>query len=208
MDLAQDTKTRITIAARELFFKYGIKSITMDDVAKHLGMSKKTVYQYFSDKDAIIENLMNLYLAEHQLNFERFSREAKNPIEEILEMMKHLGVMFESINPIIFYELQKYHPSAWKLFTDFKENCALKGISENLQRGVDQGLYRKSVNPHVMSRLRMAQVEWAMNPDAVPAGTITIAHLQLTLLEHFLHGICTIKGHRLINKLNEVIEEE
>jgi AcrR family transcriptional regulator len=207
MEHTPDTKERISAAAGELFLRYGIKSVTMDDIAKQLGMSKKTLYQFYGDKDEIVIHLMERDLSKYQKEFEVVRANAKDAISEILALMKHLGEMFGKINPIVFYEMQKFHPNAWTKFNEFKEKCAIRMIEENIRVGKEQGLYRKNIDAKIMSWYRMEQVEWAMKPNPL-TSTSSMAELQVALLDHFLHGICTLKGHKLINKYYQINEEE
>jgi AcrR family transcriptional regulator len=203
-----DTKTRILTGAGELFFKYGIKSITMDDIAKHLGMSKKTIYQFFEDKDQIVLSLTRANLAMHQNNFETIEKNSKDPIHEIVNSAEQMKNVFTRINPVMFYDMQKYYPKAWADFKEFKEKCVFEMIENNLQRGIKMGLYRKNIDVKIMATLRIEEVEMAMDPNRFPAERYNLSKVQVELLDHFLHGICTLKGHKLLNKYQHITEEE
>lgn len=202
------TKDRILQGAQELFFKYGIKSITMDDVAKHLAISKKTIYKYYSDKNELVEAMTKQLMNKNEGEFECITQESGNIVEEFFLIMKHLATMFSQMNPNLFYDLQKYHPHSWKLFKDFKEECIEGMVEDSLKRGIEQGLVRPDINTKIIARLRMEEVEMGLNPESFPPTKFKIVDVQLALLDHFLHGICTLKGHKLINKYKELIEEE
>jgi TetR/AcrR family transcriptional regulator, cholesterol catabolism regulator len=199
---------KIVKGAEELFFKYGIRSVTMDDIAKHLGMSKKTIYQYFKEKDEIIHKLMLARLKKDECTFSECVNNASNIVDEVFSMMKNIHEIFSTINPQLFYELQKYYPQTWKLFKDFKEEFILKMVEKSLEKGIKEGHVRPDINVKILSRLRMEQIEMAMDPASFPPDKFKILDVQLTLVEHFLYGICTLKGHKLINKYKEVTEEE
>ncbi len=201
-------KDRILKGAEELFFKYGIKSITMDDIAKHLGISKKTIYQFYSDKNEVVETLMIQNMKKNECEFQQTAEQSANVIEEVFEMMKHIGTMFSKMNPNLFYDLQKYHPNSWKLFIQFKEDCIERMVEDSVKRGIKQGLVRSDINTKIVARLRMEEVEMGFNAQAFPPDKFKIVDVQLALLDHFLHGICTLKGHKLINKHKKVTEEE
>jgi len=201
-------KDRILTGAEELFFKYGIKSITMDDIAKHLGISKKTIYQFYSDKNEVVETLMVHNIKINECEFRQTAEKSENVIEEVFEMMKHIGVMFTKMNPNLFYDLQKYHPNSWKLFKQFKEDCIERMVEDSVKRGIKQGLVRADINTKIIARLRMEEVEMGFDPLVFPPDKFKIVDVQLALLDHFLHGICTLKGHKLINKHKKVTEEE
>ncbi|HET6992823.1 MAG TPA: TetR/AcrR family transcriptional regulator, partial [Bacteroidia bacterium] len=123
-----DNKERILLAAYELFFRYGIKSVTMDDIAKHLSMSKKTIYQYFRDKDEVVHTLMERSLQKDQDDFATIAKNAPNVVEEVFIMMKKMNDIFSTINPNIFYDLRKYHPQTWDLFHKFRTEFVVKMV--------------------------------------------------------------------------------
>lgn len=202
------TKDRILLGAQELFFKYGIKSITMDDIAKHLAISKKTIYKYFADKDEVVETMMIQLMKKNEAQFQNIVDESTNVVEEVFGMMKHMGMMFSQMNPNLFYDMQKFHPNTWNLFKKFKEECIESMVIDSIERGISQGLVRSDINSKIVARLRMEQVEIGFNPQAFPPNKFKIIEVQLALLDHYLHGICTLKGHKLINKYKELIEEE
>ncbi len=203
-----ETKDRILKGAEELFFKFGIKSVTMDDIAKHLAISKKTIYQFYSDKNEIVETLMQYSLKQDECEFQQIQNESENMIEEVMNMMKHIGAMFTKINPNIFYDLQKYHPKAWAQFKVFKHECIAKMIEASIERGKKEGTVRPDINSKILSRMRMEQIEMGLNPEIFNPAEYKILDVQLSLIDHFLHGICTLKGHKLINKYKQIIEEE
>ena len=201
------TKERIVKGAEELFFKYGIKSITMDDIAKHLVMSKKTIYTYFKDKNEVVETLLKTSLQKDEKEMDEIAKTAKNVVEEVFAQMKHISHMFGKVNQNIFYDLQKYHPNAWKEFMKFKVNCMEKMVEGAINRGKKEGLVREDVNPKILAILRIEQIEMGMNPAIFPPDKFKLVDVQLAMLDHFLHGICTIKGHKLVNKHKEIDEE-
>ncbi len=206
--LAMETKERILVAAHELFFKFGIKSVTMDDIARHLGMSKKTIYQFFRDKDEIVHDLTENTLKQHVEKFCQINSSSKNAIEEILLTMEHMGFMFSQMNPNVFYDMQKYFPKSWLRFRDFKESHLMQMVESNFKRGVEEGMFRPDINAKVLARLRIEEVEMAMNPAVYPSSEYDVTQVQVALLDHFLFGIVTIKGHRLINKYKQIEDNE
>jgi AcrR family transcriptional regulator len=203
-----ETQERIENAAQELFYRFGIKSVTMDDIAKHLSMSKKTIYTFYEDKDQIVNDLFKKDLNDRECRFEQIAQESKNAVDEILMLMKYMGEMFSGMNPNLFYDMQKYHPKAWSYFKSFKEEKITKMVIANLKKGIEQGLYRKEMDIKIIAKLRVEQVEMAFNPTIFPQDKFQPVLVQMQLLDHFLHGISTLKGHKLINKYKQVIEEE
>jgi hypothetical protein len=122
--------------------------------------------------------------------------------------MEHLAEMFSEINPHVFYDLQKYHPVVWKQFKEFKENFLFQMIVENLEKGIQEGLYRLTINKEILARLRIEETEMALNPLLFHKEKYKISDIQIELLDHYLHGITTLKGHKLINKYRQINEDE
>lgn len=180
----------------------------MDDIATHICVSKKTIYQFYKDKDEVVNELMTGKLKEDEKDFKRIEKLSVNVIEEVFNMMKHMGEIFSQINPSVFYDLQKYHTKSWNLFKKFKENCILKMVETSLSKGVKQGLIRSDINVKILSRMRMEQIEMGFNPNVFPPDKFKILDVQVAMIDHFLYGICTLKGHKLINKYKQIIEEE
>ncbi len=180
----------------------------MDDIAKHLGMSKKTIYQHFKEKDEIVHTLMKLSIEEDKIMFSKNSAQSANVVEEVFGIMKNMRDMLGKINPNLFYELQKYYPNTWKLFKEFKEDWVQQSVEHAMEKGRKDGYVRDDLNTKIMARLRMEEIEMAFNPVSFPPDKFNIMDVQLGLTEHFLYGICTLKGHKLINKHKEITEEE
>jgi AcrR family transcriptional regulator len=200
-------KDRIVNVAEELFFRYGIKSVTMDDISKEMGISKKTIYKYYSDKKQVVHSLMQEKLKEDKLNCQKIVTNSENVIEEFFGLMKHLSAMFSRINPNVFYDLQKYHPESWNLFRKFKENFILKMLEESMVQGRKQGYIRRDVNHKILARMRMEQIEMGFNPKVFSPAQFKIIDVQMSLLDHFLYGICTLEGHKLLNKYKQIKEK-
>lgn len=203
-----EMKEKILQASQELFFKYGIRSISMDDIAKHLSISKKTIYQFYKDKDEVVQLLIEGKCKGDLKYFENIHKDAANVIEEMFSVMKHLGKLMGEMNPTMFYDLQKFHSDTWNTIKEFREEHIVKMVEEMLTRGIKQGLIRPDINSKILARMRMAQVEMGFNPSIYPPDKFKILDVQLATLEHFLYGICTLKGHKLINKYKQITEEE
>ena len=203
-----ETEARILQGASELFFRNGIKSITMDDVAAQLGISKKTIYQYYEDKNAIVNAIAQQELSNQIKEMDEIRKVAVNAIDEIFKTMNCLSRTFIKINANVFYDMQKFHPESWKLFHDFKEKKVMSFVEENLKKGIMQELYRADLNTKIMAKFRVEEVSMAFNPLIFPPDKYNIKDVQLVLLDHFVHGISTLKGHKLINKYKHIKEED
>ena len=202
------TRQRILEASQDLFFRHGVKSVTMDDVASHMGMSKKTIYTSFRDKNDLVTGLTEMELDCQRTDLDDIHKKSDNAIDEIMKIMTMLSRSFSKMNPSLFYDLQKFHPLAWKKFREFKDKKLRGFIEDNLKRGIKQHLYRKDLNIKILARLRLAELEIGFDPAAFPPDQFNVREVQLELLDHYLHGITTLKGHKLINKYKHITEEE
>ena len=203
----EDIKNRIISGAESLFLAYGVKSITMDEVAKKLGVSKKTIYQHVSDKDELVTLAVKSSMENQESQVDLIHATAKDPIDEVLKLSEYMRGLFSNMNPFLLMEIQRYYPKAYESYLSFKEACIINSLSKNLKLGIAMGYYRSNINIDILSRLRMEEVEWGFNPRIFKEGKY-FSDVQIQLLEHFLYGICTLKGHKLINKYQEIQEEE
>jgi AcrR family transcriptional regulator len=203
-----EVKDKILAEAFRLFCRRGIKSVSMDDIALQLAMSKKTLYKWFENKDEIVQAVIKAHLQANECGCEEMSKTAANAVDELLRIMALNKKLFSELHPSIFFDLQKYHPGAWSLFNTHKTNFILTKVKANIRRGMEEGLFRSDLDVEVMSRLRLAQIELVFNPDIFPPDQFNIGEVQMECLEHFMLGIATLKGHKLINQFKKVTEEE
>lgn len=205
--MSTETKDRIIQAASELFMRNGIRSVSMDDIATHLAMSKKTLYKWFENKDQIVLATMQQHL-EREESCSQQAPTAANALEEMFHLMQWHRQMIAELHPSIFYDLQKYHPQAWSLFTEHKNTFVLRKVAEGLRRGMAEGVFRPDLDVEVLSRLRLAEIDLCFDNNVFPHRQFELQHLHITCLEHFLLGIASLKGHKLINQYRQVTEEE
>ena len=203
-----DIQGKISRAAFELFCHKGIKSVSMDEIAQHLSMSKKTIYKWFSNKDEIVYAAFNAFLNGHTRECECFIQNAENAVDELFKIMEITREIFINLHPVIFHELQKYHSSSWQLWQRHKHDFILGSIKENLVRGKQEGLFRTDLDIEVVSRLRLAMIEVAFDRHLFPPHKFELQHVQQSNLEIYMLGIATLKGHKLINKYKHISEEE
>lgn len=200
-----DVTERILKGAVELFLQAGIKSVTMDDIARYLGMSKKTIYQYFADKNELVIALMKMRLKEDTDYMESITNKGENVISQMFNMMKCSEEMFARMNPILMHDLQKYHPEAWKVFQKFKSEVIIITLEDLLRQGIEEGYIRPDIDVKIMARMRMAQVESGFNPVTFPPAEFNAWKVQQQFLQHFNYGICTLTGYQLLNEYQKKI---
>ena len=203
-----ENKDRILSHAQSLFMRNGIKSVSMDDIAADMGMSKKTLYKWFENKDQIVLGTIERHLNQVQGECSAVAGHATNAVEEMLTIAQWADQQFSNIHPSIFHDLKKYHPAAWELFGAHKNTFILEQITQNLRRGMAEGLFRPDLDVEVLARLSLAQIELAFDPALYPPAQFAPARVNRVFDEHFLLGVATLKGHKLINQFRHVTEEE
>jgi AcrR family transcriptional regulator len=198
---------RIIEGGEELFLTAGIKSVTMDDIARHLGMSKKTIYQFFKDKNELVMALVKKKLQDDEAQMSEIISKSGNVIEEMINMMKCSEEIFSRINPIVVHDMQKYHPDAWKQFQNFKADVLIHTLEELLAKGIKQGYIRPDIDVRILARMRVSQVEMGFNANIFPVAEFSAWKVQYQFLEHFNYGVCTLKGYKLLNQYKNIHEE-
>ncbi|MGF1924340.1 MAG: TetR/AcrR family transcriptional regulator [Bacteroidia bacterium] len=192
-------KEHIVIETGKLFSKYGCKSVTMDDIAKHLGMSKRTIYQHFADKDELVSVLVDKKLTSYSDEIIAYEDEGADAIEEVFLGVVHIDECLDTLNAKLFHELQKYHHHAWLKFKNFKEDRWSAGIVKNIKRGIREGLYRSDINIDILTELRIDQGTSVFNQtERYKLSKYTVREVMIEITTHFLQGICSTKGKRLI----------
>ena len=189
-----EIKERIIAKAREQFFRYGVKSVTMDDIAGELGISKKTIYQHFEDKDAIVHQLMMAEMANDKCEWNDLDGSSNNVIEKIVKSMDIIRKAFAEINPSAFFDIKKYHPKTWQLFQDHKQNFVMDSIRKELLQGIEEGFFRADIKVEILVRMRIEQIEIGFDPHLFPPNKFSLIEVELTMLDHYIRGILTPKG--------------
>jgi AcrR family transcriptional regulator len=196
-------KERIIKEAFNLFWRYGIKSVTMDDIAKDLGISKRTIYQHYPDKDAIVVLVVQQELEVQKLQMDKMDEDNLNPIEQMIQASDYMRISLAHMNPVVFHDLKKYHPQAWELFHQYKHQFIIRSIRDNLVEGIEKGLYRRNIDVDILSLLRIEQVLMAFDPTVFPADRFNMMNVQMEFIHHFLRGILTEKGLEYYSQYTE-----
>jgi TetR/AcrR family transcriptional regulator, cholesterol catabolism regulator len=202
-----EMKERIKQKADELFRSYGIKTITMDEIASRLGVSKKTIYQSFADKDELVDEVVGDLLTYNQSCCNKDRAKATDAIHEVFLAMEMVQQMFQNMNPVILYDIERNHPVTFQKFLQHKNKFLLQVIKENIERGKKEELYRPDINTEVIARIRLETMMLPFNQEIFPKSKFNLVDLEQQLIEHFLFGVATMKGHKLILKYQQQIKK-
>lgn len=178
--------------------RYGIKSITMDDVAKELGISKKTVYQYVSDKDDLVKKTMLLHIQSMDLVCMRVFKSEENAILQILKIAEMMISIHKEMNPSLLFDLRKFHPETYEMYTAHRENTFYKELIDNLRLGISQKLYRDNINTTVTAGFYMTLIESCISTEITALANLSFAEKYNFAIDYHLQAICTEKGLEFI----------
>ncbi len=200
----QDIKDRIIRGAEELFLKYGVRSVSMDDVARHLSVSKKTLYQYFADKDEMVTMVLVHHMEKDVKQYDSFHSSAKNAIDELVKISSCMKRDFQKLNPSLLFDLQKYHAKAWSIWLGHKQVYIKDSIVRNLMQGIEEGFFRPDINVEVLAITRLELIQLTFDETVFPADKHNLPEVNGQIFEHFVYGILTEKGRKVYEKYKQV----
>jgi TetR/AcrR family transcriptional regulator, cholesterol catabolism regulator len=189
----------------QLFMRYGIKSMTMDDIARQLGVSKKTLYVYVSDKNDLVVKVMQFIVDQEIQSANALFETHENAIDMLFALTREISHKFGQIHPSINYDLQKYHPEAWKVYSDFQNQFITSCVSDNIQRGVEQGLYRDNLDPFLIAHFYSSKIQLCSDGVTFPAEKYSFKKIHLEMMRYHVRGIASEKG---LKYLKEKVKQE
>ena len=161
----------------EIFMRYGIKSITMDDIARELGISKKTLYQHFDNKKDLVKKSTQFHIAGEQEDIEAISKSAENAIDEMVQISRYIKRKLAVLSPTTLFDFRKYYPESWQVFLDHKVKYIYNCIASNLERGIQEGLYREDLDVDVLAKIYVARLEIFADNEVFPFHKLSLIHI-------------------------------
>ena len=178
--------------------KYGFKSIGVDDIAKELGISKKTLYQEFKDKSDIVQQVVSSAIEKEERETKDINANAINAIDEIIHMSKNIGSKYQETQPSIIFELRKYYPKAWSLFQFHKKNHVFNHIKQNIERGIKEGLYRSNIKTDIIATLFVNKMDMFLDGDAFGEKKYSFQEVYFEMMRYHIRGIASEKGREYL----------
>lgn len=193
-------KNTILNKAGELFLKFGFKSVTMDDIASELAISKKTLYKYFNNKATLVDETMSFVHLQMHEAISCVCDKGYNAIQENFEIKKIFKDLLQNTNDSPLFQLQKYYPKTYnKLmkneFTLFKD-C----IYKNIEKGVTEGLYRENCDKELISKFYFSLMLSVHDSSLYAYHKNTINQLELSVLDYHTRAIATKKGIKILEE--------
>jgi TetR/AcrR family transcriptional regulator, cholesterol catabolism regulator len=194
------TKERIKEQATEMFLRSGIKAITMDDISREIGMSKRTIYENFKDKDELLRECLTFIDKKYEREHELITLESEHTISEVFSMMK-LGIYaIKTISPLFFSDLKKYHYRIYKEVLQVNEVKQINKTHTLLKKGINQGVFRSNIDLEIVSILLNEQLTLISDDNVFPERKFSRVVVFENVLINFFRGIATKKGIDLIEQ--------
>jgi AcrR family transcriptional regulator len=197
---SKDGKGRIFEKAAELFMRYGIKSVTMDDIARELGISKKTIYQYVENKTELIEQIFQSHVCQETEAMRRIHEQSADAIEEILRIGQYVIQEFRQLSATLVYDLNKYHRDIWENLEAFHREQTQQLMRRNIEWGMRQGLYRPDVDADIVAKLYVGRNALLIDDHTFSLREYDFEHLIRQSILYHIHGIATPKGIALLRE--------
>ncbi len=188
--------------SKELFYKFGVKALKMDDIARELKMSKKTIYQLVGDKDALVKSTMETYLIEEKVEMDKILVNSKDSIDEMIQMVDYIMNAVQDFNPAALNDLQKYYPETWAMFDDYRFNYVLGRIQDNIINGIKQGVYRTDINAEVVAKFYISGIDITLDQTLFPHQKYQFISIYREFLNYHLRGIVSPAGLKYLEQHN------
>jgi len=193
-------KKKILETARTEFIQYGFKSVTMDDIAKLLSISKKTIYEHFANKTELVKACVEFVFDELSQDISQIQKLESNPIEGLFEIkkiaIKHMANKSRSPQ----FQLQKYYPEIYTKLKQKELKTMGKGFKKSLKRGIEMKLFRPAIDIEFITRLYFNGITGLRNPELFPATEYDSSDLLENYLDYHLRAIATSKGIALLEQ--------
>ena len=183
-----------------MFMRYGAKSVTMDDIARQMGISKKTLYQFVSNKAELVEKICHRHIEEEKEAIDLITKNSGNAIEEMLNIAQYITALLREMSPKALYDLQKYYRKSWALMESLHKEHVYQVIFNNLKRGIAEGLYRETLNADIIAKLYVGKSLLVVDEDMFPLNDYKKDTLFTEFINYHIRGIASSKGLKALAK--------
>lgn len=180
----------------------------MDDIAGQLGISKKTIYQVFEDKDELVQGVTTYHLKRQRREFEDAVAQSRDDVEGLVNLSICMRKNLKDMNPAVLFDLFKYHRKSWDVWVNYKSEVIRRTIADQIKSGIEHGYFRKEIDPEIVGIFRVEQVQIAFDENVYPRDKFNFVNVQMQLFDLFVFGILTDKGRALYYQYKKTITPE
>jgi len=202
-----DLKERIIENASTLFFQKGVKSMTMSDIANELGISKRTLYEVFRDKEDLLENCITSHIEKVNKVTQTIAENSEDIIDTLMRIYARSLDEMRMINHSAMYDLKKYHSRLYKIVEENQRENTTK-LLPLLEKGVKQGLLRSDINFEIILWLVKSQFKALISDDFFPKDIYSLKDFIQAIILNFMRGIATPSGIKKVDDLVEKIQNQ
>lgn len=188
------------VNSTELFMRYGIKSLTMDDIARHLGMSKKTIYQFVKDKKDLVNKCVSLAIEDEQCILCDTKEQKGNAIDILLDINERVSIKLQNVQPSVMYDIERYYPEAWKIMQNHKKEFIFNMLKENLELGMKEGLYRSNLIPDIIAGNYVVLINQLFDSEYFNSSSYDFKTLHREIARYHIRGIANEQGRLYLKK--------
>lgn len=201
------TEELLLSSSMSLFLKYGVRSVSMDDIARLLGISKKTIYAHIRNKKELVKAAVQIFIKQEHLIIEGITQESDNAIDEMVLMARQSLKTIRNMKPTLSYDLQKYHPETWKYIEEKHFKRLQNVITLNIERGIKEGFYRTELNSEIIGKLYLGLAKTVTTDESLISNENNLKEYYESMIIYHLHGIMNPSGKKELTKYlkNETI---
>ena len=196
----EEKQFEIVEKSAQVFLKFGVRAVTMDDLARELGMSKKTIYKFFSDKDALIRAIIEFKTQGDREICQIAFEQAENAIDEMIRISEFMSEMLQDVHSSVFFDLQKYHRDAWQIMEDHKNTFVRNQIKHNIQRGIKEGVYRENSDSDILSKAYVLTMGTLFDGYTFPSSEYKFTTVFNQIIRFQIRGLANAQGLEYLTK--------
>lgn len=185
---------QILSKCEQYFMRNGLKSTTMDDVCRFMGISKKTLYQFIDQKSDLIYRIVQRRVHEEQKMAKVITLESENAIDELLRISRQVHEKLQQTPPSILYDLQKYYHRSWELMEEHRKHFVAAMIKANIERGIEEGLYRNDLQTDIVTAIFTSAIPALVEEGSVIDNAFTPSEAYRVFIDYHIRGIASEKG--------------
>ncbi|MFM7813263.1 MAG: TetR/AcrR family transcriptional regulator [Flavobacteriales bacterium] len=187
-------------SATGIFMRYGIKSVNMDDMAKHMGMSKKTIYVHFKDKHDLVGRAVEMFNAHEASEMAAIHEQKLNAVEEMFAINRWVISLLSQIHPSVMFDLEKYYAHSAVMLKEHRNKLVYTSMLSNLKVGQKQGFYRKDLDPEIIARIYIARLDMFFNEALFPRDSFKAIDIYMETFKYHIRGVASEKGLEYLTK--------